>query len=127
VNLDPASVAQVTQPCGSEDEFNSLMSALADVLGQVVQLGTAAPPQRWALEASRDYLAQSLDTDAADRTAAADETLIRLRHIRVSTPHSDARHKAVAAFGEIGSPFPASQPEKLRLGPPMFPVTWFFP
>ncbi len=106
VDLDPASVARLTQPCGSEEEFNSLMSALADVLGQAVTPGTAAPPQRGALEAVRDYLARSLDADAAERTAAAVTTLIRLRHIRVSTQHRDARHKAVAAFTEIGLPFP---------------------
>jgi len=106
VNLDPASVARLTQPCGSEEEFNSLMSALADVLGQVVTPGTAAPPQRGALEAVRDYLGGSLDTDAAERTTAAVKTLIRLRRIRVSTQHGDARHKAVTEFAEIGLPFP---------------------
>jgi len=106
VNLDPASVGRLTQPCGSEEEFNSLMSALADVLGQVVTPGTAKPPQGKALEAVGDYLAGSLDTDAAERAAAAVMTLIRLRHIRVSTQHRDARHKAVAAFIEIGLLFP---------------------
>jgi hypothetical protein len=33
-------------------------------------------------------------------------TLIRLRHIRVAGQHSDARHKAVAVFREIGLRFP---------------------
>jgi len=106
VNLNPASIARLSQPCGSEAEFNSLMSALADVLGQVVTPGVAVPPQRAALEAIRDYLAKSLDADAAERTTAAVQTLIRLRYIRVSTQHSDARHKAVTAFGAIGLPFP---------------------
>jgi hypothetical protein len=58
VSLDPASVARLTLACDTEEEFNSLMSALADVLGQVVVPGTAVPPQRGALEAVRDYLAQ---------------------------------------------------------------------
>jgi len=113
VNLDPASIARLTQPCGSEEEFNSLMSALADVLGQVMTPGTAAPPQRGALEAVRDHLAGALDTDAAERTTAAVKTLIRLRHIRVSTQHSDARHKAVAGFAEI---WPAVPPRQLAAG-----------
>ena len=43
VNLDPASIGRLTQGCDSEEEFNSLMSALADVLGQVVVPGRAAP------------------------------------------------------------------------------------
>ena len=91
VNLDPASVGRLTQACGSEEEFNSLMSALADVLGQVVTPGQSSPPQRGALEAVRDYLAAGLDADVADRVGAAIGTLIRLRHLRVSAQHADAR------------------------------------
>ena len=82
------------------------MSALADVLGQVVAPGSAVPPQRGALEAVRDYLTAALSPDAADRADAAFETLICLRRIRVSTQHSDARHRAVASFTEIGLTFP---------------------
>jgi hypothetical protein len=106
VNLDPASVARLTQACGSEEEFNSLMSALADVLAQVVKPGQPSPLQRGALEAVRDYLLPLLDADAADRASTAIGTLIRLRQLRVSTQHSDARHRAVAAFQEIGLAFP---------------------
>jgi hypothetical protein len=106
VNLDPASVARLTQPCGTEEEFNSLMSALADVLGQVVTPGTATPPQRGALEAVRDYLLPTLDAEAAGRAGGAFATLIGLRRIRVSTQHADARHRAVTSFGQIGLPFP---------------------
>ena len=106
VNLDPASVARLTQACGSEEEFNSLMSALADVLGQVVTPGQSSPPQRGALEAVRDHLTAVLDAGAANRVGAAVGTLIRLRHVRVSTQHSDARHRAVAAFQGIGLAFP---------------------
>jgi hypothetical protein len=106
VNLDPASIARLTQACSSEDEFNSLMSALADVLGRVVRPDQAAPLQQAALEAVRDYLASALDGDVADRVTGALDTLIRLRRIRVSAQHSDARHRAVTAFQEIGLPFP---------------------
>lgn len=106
VNLDSASIARLTQSCGSEEEFNSLMSALADVLGQAVAPGTAVPPQRGALEAVRDYLLPMLDADAADRINGAFQTLIHLRHIRVSTQHADARHRGVTSFLEMGLPFP---------------------
>lgn len=107
VNLDPASVARLTLACGGEEEFNSLMSALADVLGQVVVPGKASPPKKGgALEPVRDYLMSELDPDVADRVDSAVGTLIRLRQIRVSQQHSDARHKAVEAFREIGLPFP---------------------
>lgn len=106
VNLDPASTARLTQACDSEEEFNSLMSALADVLGQVTTPGRAVPPQRRALEAVRDYLLPRLDADVAERVSTAIGTLIRLRQVRVSTQHSDARHRAVVAFQEIGLTFP---------------------
>ncbi len=106
VNLDPASIARLTQPCGSEEEFNSLMSALADVLAQVVTPGMAVPPQRGALETVRDYLLPTLDEDAAGRVTVAFATLISLRRIRVSTQHADARHRAVTSFQAIGLPFP---------------------
>jgi hypothetical protein len=110
VNLDPHSVARLTLACEDEGDFNSLMSALADVLAQVVTPGVTVPPQREALEKLRDYLVPKLDADPADRVSGAIRTLIRLRHIRVAGQHSDARHKAVAAFREIGLQFP--------------PVTW---
>lgn len=106
VSLDPASVARLTLSCSSEEEFNSLMSALADVLGQVVVPGTAVPPQRSALEAVRDHLTSALGPGAAGRVSVALENLIRLRRIRVSTQHADARHRAVASFAEIGLAFP---------------------
>jgi hypothetical protein len=106
VNLDPASIARLTLACVSEEEFNSFMSALADVLGRVAKPGTAGPPQGGALEQVRDWLVPQLDVDAGDRVAVAFGTLIRLRHIRVGTQHSDARHKAVDAFRELGLPFP---------------------
>jgi len=64
------------------------------------------PPRRGALEAVRNYLARALAPEAADRVSAAFETLIRLRRIRVSTQHADARHRAVTSFAEIGLAFP---------------------
>jgi hypothetical protein len=106
VNLDPASVARLTQPCTDDGDFNSLMSALADVLGQVVPPGKIKPPQRGALEEVRDFIVQALDGDPAGRVEEAVDMLIRLRRIRVSTQHADARHKAVDAFREIGLAFP---------------------
>jgi hypothetical protein len=74
VNLDPASIARLTQGCKSEDEFNSLMSALADVLGRVVRPGQAAPPQQTALEAVQGYLASALDSEVADRVTGVPAT-----------------------------------------------------
>jgi hypothetical protein len=106
VNLDPASVARLTLACTDQEDFNSLMSALADVLAQVTQPGKSGPPQREALERVREWLVPQLDADAADRVTDAFAALIRLRHIRVSSQHADARHKAVGAFREIGLAFP---------------------
>jgi hypothetical protein len=106
VNIDPASDARLTLECGSEEEFNSLISALADVLGQVVKPEVSRPPQGGALEEVRDWLVPQLDAAAADRVSVAFATLIELRRIRVATQHSDARQKTVRAFREIGLQFP---------------------
>jgi hypothetical protein len=105
-HLDPVSTVRLTHTCSDEEGFNSLMSALADVLAQVVQPGKAKPPERAALEDLRSYLRDKLDDDPAERVEEAINTLIRLRKIRVGGQHSDARPKAVKAFAEIGLPFP---------------------
>lgn len=106
VDLDSASIARLTQDCADQEDFNSLMSALADVLAQVVVPGQATPPQKAALEDAGKYLASSLEADAAARVSSAVETLIHLRRVRVGAQHGDARHKAVAAFHAIGLAFP---------------------
>jgi hypothetical protein len=106
VNLDPASVARLAQPCTDEGDFNSVMSALADVLAQAVVPGQSRPPRREALGRIRHYLQQVLDADAAARANEAVSMLITLRRIRVSTQYSDARAKAVDAFREISLAFP---------------------
>jgi hypothetical protein len=105
-SLDAASVGRLTLQCGTEAEFNSLMSALADVLAQVTEPGHAQPPQGGALEKVREYLSQALDAAAAVHASDAIDQLIKLRRIRVSAQHSDARHKAVTAFRDIGLSFP---------------------
>jgi len=109
---DPASIARLTQPCDSEGTFNSLMSALADVLSQVAKPGTGRAPRSGALEEVRTYLNQELDPPAAARCTEAIATLIKVRTIRHSIEHGDARAKAVAAYAELGLTFPvASWPE----------------
>jgi hypothetical protein len=91
--------------CGPGDaELRSDLSD--DVLGQVVTPGLASPPQRGALERFRDELCPMLEIGAAERVRTAIELLIGIRHLRVSTQHADARHRAVKAFDAIGLSFP---------------------
>ena len=106
VRPDPASIARLTQPCDSEGAFNSLMSALADVLSQVAKPGTGRAPRSGALEEVRRYLEGELDPAAATRCSDAIDTLIQLRTVRHSIEHGDARAKAVAAYAGLGIPFP---------------------
>jgi hypothetical protein len=56
---DVASVARLTLECVDEGDFNSLMSAMADVLGQVVTPGRVTPSQREALEVVCGYRNQA--------------------------------------------------------------------
>lgn len=105
---DPASIARLTQPCDSEGAFNSLMSALADVLSQVAKPGTGGAPRAGALEEVRKYLNEELDAAAAARCSTAIDTLIQLRTVRHSIEHGDARAKAVAAYAKLAIPFPVT-------------------
>lgn len=115
VNLDPASVARLTQACTSEVSFNSLLSALADVLGQFVPPGKTKPSQHGALEELREGLKALSTVESVDRIKAAIDTLIQIRHLRVSTQHQDARHRAVTAFDKLGLPFPPASWEQAWL------------
>jgi hypothetical protein len=99
---DPASIARLTQPCDNEGTFNSLMSALTDVLSQVAKPGTGKAPRAGALEEVRKYLNRVLEPPAAARCSDAIGTLIKLRSIRHGIEHGDARAKAVAAYAEPG-------------------------
>lgn len=114
VDLDPASVARLTQPCCHEGDFNSLMSALADVLSRAAPPGVPHPPERAQLEAVRRDMEGRLQPPAVDRIRDSLNTLIKLRQIRNSSQHSDARHKAVTRFAEVGLTFP----------PYDWPATW---
>ena len=103
---DPASIARLTQPCDSEGAFNSLMSALADVLSQVAKPGTRKAPRTGALEDVRKYLNTQLEPAPAARCSEAIGTLIKLRTIRPGIEHGDARARAVAAYANLGLSFP---------------------
>ena len=105
---DPTSIARLTQSCESEGTFNSLMSALADVLSQVAKPGTGRAPQSGALREVREYLNATLDAPAAARCSDVIETLTKLRTVRHSIEHGDARAKAVAAYAALGIAFPVS-------------------
>lgn len=104
--FDPASVARLTQPCAAESDFNSLVSALADVLSQVVTPVTPKSTRRAALEALQGYLRPRLESASLERVEESLNTLISIRHLRVSTQHGDARHRAVEAFRVLDLDFP---------------------
>jgi hypothetical protein len=67
---DPASITRLTQLCDSEGAFNSLMSALADVLSQIAKPGTGKASRAGALEDVRRYLDEALEPPAAASAVA---------------------------------------------------------
>lgn len=113
-SFDPTSIARLTAGCGSESDFNSLLSSLADVLGQVVPPGVTKPSQRGALETLQKAIVPMFEVDAAQRVSEAIDQLLVIRRLRVSTQHADARHRAVSAFQGLGMTFP----------PPSWETAW---
>jgi hypothetical protein len=115
---DPTSIARLTQLCDSEGSFNSLMSALADVLSQVANPETGVAPRNGALQAFRKHLNQvqpnptrlnqALGPTAVRRCSDAVETLIKVQTIRHSIEHGDARVKAVAMYADLGLAYPVA-------------------
>jgi len=96
-SFDPTSIVGLTSSSASEADFNSLLSALADVLGQVVAPGVTAAPQRGALEVFSDAVGPMFEVDAGERVRAAINQLIVIRRLRVSTQHAAGHLSPVAA------------------------------
>ncbi|MEU4827100.1 hypothetical protein AB0H37_34960 [Actinomadura sp. NPDC023710] len=81
-NLQADSCARLAQPCASQAEFNSAMSALADVLACVVPPGAQAAPKFGALAALNNDLPPGLPTEAKERITGTIELLLTVNHIR---------------------------------------------
>ncbi len=107
---DISSSARLTQPCENVEEFNSFMSALADILGQVLTPDKEEPEQKGALESLQNYLEDNFKENREILTRLIDQLtiLIDLRHLRVSLQHSDARHKAPESSRRLGIDYPPS-------------------
>jgi hypothetical protein len=90
----------------SQEEFNSAMSALADVLSCVVPLDAQAPPKFGALTSLKEDLPPGLPAEAEERIKDAVELLLTVNRIRHGQQHGDAKHKAVAAHQSLGIPYP---------------------
>ncbi len=105
-NLQADSCARLAQPCVTQEEFNSAMSALADVLSCIVPLSAQAPPKFGALAALKKDLPSGLPAEAEQRVKDAVELLLTVNHIRHGQQHGDAKQKAVAAHQTLGIPYP---------------------
>ncbi|MWA06921.1 hypothetical protein F8568_042595 [Actinomadura sp. LD22] len=106
MGLQADSCARLAQPCASQEEFNSAMSALADVLACVVPPSTQTPPKFGALAALKKGLPQGLPVEAQERIKGAIELLLTLNHIRHGQQHGDAKQKAATAHRAPGIPYP---------------------
>jgi hypothetical protein len=107
VNLQADSCARLAQPCASQEEFNSAMSALSDVLACVVPLSAQTPPKFGALASLKKDLPPGLPAEAEQRIKDAVELLLTVNHIRHGQQHGDAKQKAVAAHQTLGLPYPS--------------------
>jgi len=59
--------------------------------------GGRAPSKRCAMR-----FPTNVPPEAAERIRDAFATLMEIRHLRVSTQHNDAGHKAIEAFSQLG-------------------------
>jgi len=104
--LHLGSCARLTQACDSEERFNSLTSALAEVLGSVVPPGRTSPGEK-PLHTLWERLPDVLPAENVDRGQDAVGVLLKLTLIRNAQQHSSARDRALRAAGELGVTLPA--------------------
>jgi hypothetical protein len=109
----PAAAARLSLPCSGGDEFDSRLSALADVLGQLtVELPAAEAEAKKHKEKSlarmkrRIGLDPELTGEARTRIDEAIDTLRRAVRIRVSGQHSGVGGEVAESFASLGVRYP---------------------
>jgi hypothetical protein len=103
--LHLGSCARLTQSCDSEDRFNSLISALAEVLSSVVPPRRTSPGDK-PLYTLCERLSDVLPAENVDRGQDALGILLRLTLIRNAHQPSSARDRALRAADELGVALP---------------------
>lgn len=104
-DLHLGSCARLAQACDSEDRFNSLTSALAEVLSSVVPPRRTSPGDK-PLHTLWERLPDVLPAENVDRGRDAVGVLLKLTLIRNAQQHSSARDRALRAAGELGVALP---------------------
>jgi hypothetical protein len=104
-DLHLGSCARLTQTCDSEDRFNSLTSALAEVLSSVVPPRRTSPGDK-PLHTLHELLPEVLPPENVARGQDAIAVLLKLTLIRNAQQHSSARDRALRAVGELGIALP---------------------
>jgi hypothetical protein len=102
--------ARLSLACGSQEEFNSQMTALAELFAGLVAPGNTAPPRSGALQELKKKLGnlpQGLAPTAIARIETVLDRLINLTQIRHGQQHGDAAEKAIKAYRKLGITYPA--------------------
>jgi hypothetical protein len=114
--VQPAATAKLALPCGSTDELEARLSALANVIGHFeVDLPPSADAEakkgnEKSLARMRRLLEEDLDKGGFERANAAILVLQRVVRIRAGTQHSGTGSEIAEAFRELGLPYPPSNP-----------------
>ena len=103
-DLHVGSCARLTQTCDSEYRFNSLTSALAEVLSSVVPPRRTSPGDK-PLHTLHERLPEVLPPENVARGQGAIEVLLKLTLIRNAQQHSNARDRALREPANSASPF----------------------
>ena len=110
--VPPATAARLTHPCGSVDEFDSRLSALADLLGAMkVPLEGAAEKQEMArqeksLARLRRRLTSDMDAETFTRVSDAIHDLQAAVRTRAGGQHFGVTSELASRFGRLGVTYP---------------------
>lgn len=117
-SLKPAAAAKLALPCASGDEFDSRLSALADVLSQI-RVDLPAEADRDSKDLKEKSLARlqrrlrtepGLTEESKRRIDEAIDTLRVAIRIRVAGQHSGLDREVAHAFAALGMTYPPRDP-----------------
>ncbi len=96
--------AKLSQPCVTLEDFESRISALADVLNTAT-VPAPKEPAEGSLQRLKRYLSETLEQEHSERTAEAIDSLRAIIDVRVGRQHAGASQRGVKGMQQLGLPY----------------------